>query len=109
MGWIAAHAHFTWATPTSGSTPRPGGHGESLRRTHGEAAGAELGTDPTNRLMVNVGTILALPSRCPTWAGGGKVRCRLMAPEWDGALVVVRGRESRPLGEGGQQFRSRGM
>jgi hypothetical protein len=37
----------------------------------------------------------------------GKARRRLMASGWDGAPVVVRGRESRPHGEGGQRVRSR--
>src|SRR5262245_5662370 len=109
MGRIAAHAHCTWATPTSSLIPRSGGHGESLRRTRGEAARGIVGHHPTDRCMVNMGTILALPSLRSTRASGGKVRCRLMAPEGDGALVVVRGRESRLHGEGGQQFRSRGM
>jgi hypothetical protein len=56
---------------------------------------------------VNVGTTPGLPSPPASQAGGGQVRRRLSAPEWDGALVVVRGRESRPHGEGGQQVRSR--
>ena len=29
-----------WATPQAGGNRRPGGHGEGLRRSHGEAAGA---------------------------------------------------------------------
>lgn len=35
---------------------RPGGHGEGLRRSRGEAAGEELGAYPVEWLMVNVGT-----------------------------------------------------
>ncbi len=46
------------------------------------------------------------PPAC--WAGGGKARRRLMVSGRGGALVVVRGRESRPQGEGGQRVRSYG-
>ena len=35
--------------------------------------------------------------------GGGQVRCRLMVAGWGGSAVVVRGRESRPHGEGRQR------
>ena len=37
--------------------PGLGDHGESLGRSHGEAAGVELGASPVNRMTVNVGTI----------------------------------------------------
>ena len=36
----------------------------------------------------------------------GQDRRRLMTRQWDGVLVVVGGRESRPQGEGGQRVRS---
>ena len=40
----------------------------------------------------------------------GKARCWLMLPGWDGGPVVVRGRESRPHGEGVQHvFESPGV
>ena len=58
--------------------------------------------------MVNVGTVLGPPSPPAGQAGGGQARRRLMVVGWDGAPVVVRGRESRPHGEGGQRVRSRG-
>ena len=38
-------------------------------------------------------------------AGQGKARRRLMPPGWGGGPVVVRGRESRPHGEGVQRVR----
>src|SRR5215216_7470457 len=72
----------------------------SLRRTRGDAAGEELGADPVDRGVVNVGTVPVSPTR------GGQARCRLMAPERGGGSVVVRGRESRPHGEGTQQVSS---
>jgi hypothetical protein len=98
VGRGAAHA-----APGGVATPWPvfrgwrGGHGEGLRRTRGEAAGGKLGAAPVDRSAVNVGTIPGPP------AVGGQARCRLLAPGWGGAFVVVRGRESRPHGEGRQR------
>lgn len=57
-------------------------------------------------LMVNVGTTSWLPVRPHIQCGGGQARCRPMARGWGGVAVVVRGRESRPLGEGRQHDRS---
>jgi hypothetical protein len=74
-----------------------GGHGEGLRRTHGEAAGEKLGAVPVDRSAMNVGTILGLP------AMGGQARCRLLALGWGGAFVVVRVGESPVHGEGRQR------
>ena len=106
-GRTAVHAHTPVGDSEAGFDPRWGGHGESLRRIRGEAAGAQSGTDPANRFMVNVGTISTPPHRRPARPGGGKARRPLMAPRWDGVLVVVRGRESRLHGEGGQQDQQR--
>jgi hypothetical protein len=90
------------------SVRRSGGHEEGLRRTRGEAAGEQLGTTSANRCMVNAGTLLGSPFPPASQAGGGQARCRLLALGGDGAAVVVRGRESRPHGEGRQQVRSGG-
>lgn len=62
---------------------------------------------PSSGRVVNVGTIVESPSLPVGLAGSGKAHRQLTARRWDGALVVVRGRESRPHGEGGQQVRSR--
>lgn len=40
----------------------PGGHGDGLRRSHGEGAGASLGADPVERSTVNVGTLPTVPA-----------------------------------------------
>jgi hypothetical protein len=68
---------------------------------------------PSTDRSTNVGTTQVLPSPPAGQAGGGQVRCRLWAPGWGGAAVVVRGRESRPQvpagsghGEGRQRVRS---
>ena len=62
---------------------------------------------PSNGRKVNVGTIPVVPNPGSCQLPGGKVRRRLMPPGWGGGLVVVRGRESRPHGEGVQRDRSR--
>jgi hypothetical protein len=61
---------------------------------------------PSNGWRVNVGTTSLAPSRRPARVADGKARRRLMPAGWDGGPVVVRGRESRPHGEGVQRVRS---
>jgi hypothetical protein len=103
-----ARPPFWWATPASAYEWPTGGHGECLRRNHGEVAGEELGTDPVERLMVNVGTATEPPTLSASQAASGKA-CRLLMARWrGGGSVVVRGRESRPHGEGTQRVRSAG-
>jgi hypothetical protein len=98
LGREAVHAcPDGWATPASEFRGWRGGHGEGLRCTRGEAAGEKLGAAPVDRSAMNVGTILGLP------VDDGQARCRLLAPGWGGASGVVRGRESRPHGEGRQR------
>src|SRR5215831_11369778 len=80
--------------------------GKCLRRTQRKAAGEELGPAPVNRCVVNVGTAIEPPSRRSGGTSERHDRRRPMARQRDGALVVVRGRESRPQGEGGQRVRS---
>jgi hypothetical protein len=62
--------------------------------------------NPSNGPEVNVGTTPVAPFPASRLLVGGKARRRLMPPEWDGGPVVVRGRESRPHGQGAQQVRS---
>ena len=82
--------------------------GEAARKVCGVLVamlqGEELGADPVNRDVVNVGTVPALPSP-PPLGGGGQARCRLTAPGWDGGSVVVWAGESPVRGEGTQQAR----
>lgn len=61
---------------------------------------------PSNGSTVNVGTIPVVPDPVRLQRIGGKVHRRLMPPGWGGGSVVVRGRESRPHGEGVQRVRS---
>ena len=90
MGRGAVHGHPVWvADSVAGLACRWGGHGEGLRRNRGDAAGAKLDAKPVNRFLVNTGTI---------W-------CRSCCP----GSVVVRARERRAHGEGGQQVSSGGQ
>jgi hypothetical protein len=73
----------------------------------GEAAAAELGADPVDRYVVNVGTVPVLPFPASSQLVGGQVHRRLMTPGRGGGSVVVRARESRAHGEGTQRVRSR--
>ena len=108
MGRSAVHDHHRVVVDSEAELgPRSAGHTESLRRRCGEAAGAQLDTSLVDRHVVNVGTIPMLPFPPPGQGGGGQVCRRLLASGWDGALVVVRDRESRSHGEGGQRVRSR--
>lgn len=68
---------------------RWGGHAECLRRRRGDAAGVELDGSLVDRMVVNVGSVLASPF--PPW-GGGQVRRRLMRSGRGGGPVVVRAR-----------------
>lgn len=109
--WIWADQQCTPAPPGDsgpGKCLRQGGHEESLRRTRGEAAGAQLGTSPANRLCGERGNHPLPPSPPARQVGSGQARCRLSAPRWDGALVVVRAGESPAHGEGGQQVCKQG-
>lgn len=74
---------------------------EAMRKICGVLAarlqGKSWAPTPSINRLVNVGTILGLP------AVGRQARCRLWGLRWGGAFVVVRGRESRPHGEGRQR------
>ena len=107
MGWAAVHVLLSDEEDDLGTLWywQDEGHGESLRRIRGEAAGEKLGATPVNRHTLNMGTISVSPSPLLIQSGGGQVRCRLLVPRWDGGSVVVRGWESQPHGEGTQQDR----
>jgi hypothetical protein len=61
----------------------------------------------TSGHAVNVGTVPTVPYLSVFGLVGGKARRRLMPSGGGGGPVVVRGRESRPHGEGVQRDRSR--
>ena len=76
--------------------------GERLRALAGCAVGVQPAADPVKRNMVNVGSAPRAPG---CWWRLGKARCRPTGMGRGGVRVVVRGRESRPHGEGGQHDR----
>lgn len=107
LGRTAAHARFGWRLPdgvkTAGREAMGKGCGVPMARLQGKSRAPH----PSTGCVVNVGTVPVSPSLSDR-AESGQARCRLMAPEWGGAPVVVRGRESRPHGDGGQRVRSVG-
>jgi hypothetical protein len=105
VGRIAAHAVRAVGGRGLRSRPNAAG-GEAARKVCGVLVamlqGEELGADPVDRDVVNVGTVPVPPSPPPS-GGGGQARCRLMAPGRGGGSVVVRAGESPVHGEGTQR------
>jgi hypothetical protein len=64
-----------------------------------DAPGVELGADPANRSMVNVGSVPAVPTKL---LGLGQAHRPLLPPGRGGGPVVVRAGESPVHGEGVQ-------
>ena len=106
MGRGAVHDHRWVVDSVAGLACRWGGHGESLRRSRGDAAGAKLGAKLIDRFAVNTGTI---PHRS---RGLESIRVRGIDPSsvegagWGGDSVVVRAGERPAHGEGSQQVGS---
>lgn len=110
VGRDAVHAELGNGEATCGTVMYvgPQDREEGLRRTRGDAAGAELGTDPTDRSAVNMGTLPCLPFPVGRQPIGGQGHRRPRGTVGGGAAVVVRGRESRSHGQGRQRDRSTG-
>src|SRR6266536_3254385 len=72
----------------------PGGHGEVLRGSRGDAAGIELGSSFVERIAVNTGTVPVCPASRGQRAGLGWARCRPIGRGRGGAAVVLRAGES---------------
>jgi hypothetical protein len=106
-GRDAVHNCPKWMVDSeAGLACRWGGHTESLRRRCGDAAGAKLDAKLINRFTANTGTI-PHRSRCPRpTAVGGIDASSIEGAGWGGGPVVVRARERRVHGEGGQQVGS---
>jgi hypothetical protein len=83
-----------------------GGHGEGLRRSRGDAVGIPAGRRARRSACGEHGN-RSWSSRVPACqAGVGTGSLPAVGHERGGGLVVVRGRESRPHGEGGQRVRN---
>ena len=87
----------------AGSVYRWGGQGEGLRRSRGDTAGAELNAKLIKRLSVNTGTFADRSCCLKSVQAGGIGTSSAEGPWMGGGLVVVRARERRVHGEGGQQ------
>ena len=110
-GWVAVHiatAMIRWSrelgvwlmSPDQEATVNA--CGVAVAKPQGHSWAPPL----SNGLGVNVGTILVVPPGRAASMNGGKARCRLMRPGWDGGVVVVRAQESCVHGEGPQRVRS---
>jgi hypothetical protein len=92
--------------------PVEDGRGEAWANTAicgpGDAVGVKLGAGPVERTSVNVGSDSTLPFPHDSWSCGGQAQRPLWASGRGGAVVVLRGRESRPHGEGRQRVEQLG-
>jgi hypothetical protein len=110
MGRDAVHDHpLMWMVDSvAGLACRWGGHGEGLRRSRGDAAGAKLGAQLIDRFAVNTGTILHRSHTRKSARLCGIDTSSVEGAGWGGGPVVVRAGERPAHGEGGQQVSSRG-
>jgi hypothetical protein len=80
VGWVAVHVRAALKvaarrTPGRVRVSGLGGHGEGLRRSRDEAAGAKPGASPVDRNAVNVGTAqISVPAVVPASHGTGDRR-----------------------------------
>ncbi len=91
MGRGAVHGCLIWAADSeAGLACWRGGHGEGLRRNHGDAAGAKLGAKLIDRFAVNTGTIPHRSCCLESVQGGGIDASSVEGVGWGGGPVVVR-------------------
>jgi hypothetical protein len=109
--WAGGDAHPISLITEAGELPDMsaglrGGRGDVLRGSHGDVAGVESGASSVERSTSEHGNRpwSAPLSTSPTWPGGWAHRLPIGQGR-GGAVVVVRGRESRSHGEGRQWFR----
>ena len=103
----AVHDPPRWGVDSeAGFACRWGGHGDSLRRSRGDAAGAKLGAQLIDRFAVNTGTVRCRSRRLDAIWVGGIDASSVEDIGWGGGPVVVGARESLVRGEGGQHVSS---
>jgi hypothetical protein len=91
MGRVAVHGPPVGrADSEAGLACRWGGHGESLRRNRGDAAGAKLDAKLINRFSVNTGTIPRRSHELESIRAGGIHASSIEGAGWGGGPVVVR-------------------
>ena len=107
MGRDAVRGRPVWmADSEAGLACRWGGHGEGLRRDHGDAAGAKLGAKLIDRFAVNTGTFPRRSRGLESIRVAGIDPSSVEGAGWGGGSVVVRAGERPAHGEGGQQVGS---
>jgi hypothetical protein len=108
MGRVAVHGPFTERADSEADLAcRWGGHGESLRRNRGDAAGAKLDAGLINRFSVNTGTVPCRSHDPESVRTGGIDASSVEGAGRGGGPVVVRAGERLAHGEGGQQVGSK--
>jgi hypothetical protein len=91
MGRGAVHGRPLWMVDSeAGLACRWGGHGEGLRRNHGDAAGAKLGAKLIDRFAVNTGTIPHRSCCLEPVQDSGIEASSVEGTGWGGGPVVVR-------------------
>ena len=109
--WAGGDAHPTSLITEAGELPDMsaglrGGRGDVLRGSHGDVAGVESGASSVERSASEHGNHLG-SARGHVASVAGRAGRTVGRAAWggDGAVVVVRGRESRSHGEGRQWYR----
>ena len=97
LGAVRTRRGFGWGGKLAGGhvDVRPGGHGEVLRVSRGDAAGIELGSSFAERVAVNTGTVSVLACHRASRAAGW----RLGPPSTERSGTGRSRRSSRSPGE----------
>ena len=110
--WAGCDAHPISLITEAGELPDMsaglrGGRGDVLRGSHGDVAGAESGASFVERSTSEHGNRpWSARGHAASVGPAGWAHRQPTDPGWGGAVVVVRGRESRSHGEGRQRLRA---
>ena len=97
---------MVWGTPGPGEVAGREASGKGCVVPEAKLLGHSWAPTPSNGLVVNMGTNPSLPSPESYGLPAGRVHRPPLVTGWGGGPVVVRGRGSRPHGEGAQRVRS---
>ncbi len=107
VGWVAARTydHVAWGTLGPVDVAGREASGKACGVPEAKLLGHSWAPNPSNGRVVNMGTNPSLPPPVGYSLPAGRVHRPPVAMGWGGGPVVVRGRESRPHGEGVQRVR----